>query len=438
MPESLQKVQRNFDDLCARFSSQIELVEAYPAIHKSIYAPITSSSRAIPARDRILHCPPPPGCPIKPKPLFVLKPELDQRAALVRLAAAGYDRTGYALKDFMVWACAHDIDDSLLMPLRSDVLEAYLASLASYYSKAVIASRIMQLKRWHAFYDVQWICKDEEFTLILQGAAKLAPYPKLKREPLLVDTLVKIYPFLDMNNSFDRAWWSATTFAHRGCLRSGEFTVPSKDAYDPDLHISIDNISIVSVDGKPCGLKAHLPHDKVNGRNGADVSITALEAGHVACPIAALKVHVETNGIKSGEPLFSYTGARGRSVGKRCVMTKSLWRERLGELLVQAGLPPMSGHTVRIGGATQLLLDGVDPLVVKVVGCWKSDAFELYWRNITAVLARYAAKKPSARAPTTSAPGLMLEELQAVSLASGPLSRFPRSLALPRFRVRRR
>jgi hypothetical protein len=70
--------------------------------------------------------------------------------------------------------------------------------------------------------------------------------------------------------------------------------------------------------------------------------------------------------------------------------SKKVWRKRLDELLTEAGLPTMQGHTVRIGGATQLLLHGVKPLVVKVMGRWSSDAFQTYWRNIAVILAKFA------------------------------------------------
>lgn len=53
---------------------------------------------------------------------------------------------------------------------------------------------------------------------------------------------------------------------------------------------------------------------------------------------------------------------------------------------VAAGLPSMPGHAFRIGGATELLLQGIDPSVVATQGRWLSRAFLEYWRRIESIL----------------------------------------------------
>ncbi|GAA5911551.1 hypothetical protein JCM5296_007205 [Sporobolomyces johnsonii] len=402
--------------MVARLRTAKQLIAAYPAIHPSIYAPITSSSRVIAARERHLHCPPPPGCPTWPSS-FTASLSLRLNTALVRTAegAASFARLGHALKCFHLWACLHDVPDSCRMPLRPDVLEHYLASLAGYFSKKTIRARVTQLQRWHARCRVDWIIKTEHFEAVINAAYKIAPYIKLKRAPFLLDHLTACLAHLDLGNSFDVAWAAATCFAHCAILRSGEFTLPSQPAFSPELHLTLGCVSFMYVDGRPIGVVAHLSWDKVNGRRGADVSATRLEGDHITCPVRALLRHLTVNRVAQEDSLFSFFASRGRSAGQRCHLTKDLWRRRLGELLALAGLPPMSGHTVRIGGATQLLLDGVDPLVVKVAGRWKSDAFEAYWRNVTAVLARHQQTGAPARAPTVRQPDDLLAELRSLA-----------------------
>lgn len=46
----------------------------------------------------------------------------------------------------------------------------------------------------------------------------------------------------------------------------------------------------------------------------------------------------------------------------------------------------MPRHAFRIGGATELLLQGVPPDVVATQGRWKSQAFLDYWRQINSIL----------------------------------------------------
>ncbi|GAA6031760.1 hypothetical protein JCM8097_001975 [Rhodosporidiobolus ruineniae] len=45
------------------------------------------------------------------------------------------------------------------------------------------------------------------------------------------------------------------------------------------------------------------------------------------------------------------------------------------------------GHSIRIGGATQLLLNGVPPQIVQYLGGWSSESsFMKYWRNVNALI----------------------------------------------------
>jgi hypothetical protein len=60
--------------------------------------------------------------------------------------------------------------------------------------------------------------------------------------------------------------------------------------------------------------------------------------------------------------------------------------ERLDAILVANGMAKLHGHSLRIGGATQLLLQKWDPTKVKQLGRWKSEAFSLYWRHICIIL----------------------------------------------------
>lgn len=67
-------------------------------------------------------------------------------------------------------------------------------------------------------------------------------------------------------------------------------------------------------------------------------------------------------------------------------MTKPWFMARCNEVWVEAGLPDMPGHGYRIGGATHLLLMGIAPDIVAVLGRWKSRAFLDYWRQISSIL----------------------------------------------------
>ena len=67
-------------------------------------------------------------------------------------------------------------------------------------------------------------------------------------------------------------------------------------------------------------------------------------------------------------------------------LTRSDLMEQCNDIWVSAGLTALSGHSFRIGGTTHLLIHGVDPWIVMKQGCWSSNAFLLYWRNVEEIL----------------------------------------------------
>ncbi|KIO03807.1 hypothetical protein M404DRAFT_144593 [Pisolithus tinctorius Marx 270] len=67
-------------------------------------------------------------------------------------------------------------------------------------------------------------------------------------------------------------------------------------------------------------------------------------------------------------------------------MTHSWFLQRCNQIWTSAGYPDMPGHTFHIGGATELLLQGVPPDIVTTQGRWKSQAFLDYWHQISSIL----------------------------------------------------
>lgn len=162
----------------------------------------------------------------------------------------------------------------------------------------------------------------------------------------------------------------------------GELVIPGPNAFDAVKHVSraILPISIhTSINARHATIR--IPWTKTTGIEGADVSVTARDLS--TCPLAALVRHLESNlNIPSHAPLFSFETASG----SWAPMTKPWFMARCNSIWVAAGHPAMPGHAFRIGGATELLLEGVPPDVVATQGRWKSRAFLDYWRRIESIL----------------------------------------------------
>jgi hypothetical protein len=114
-------------------------------------------------------------------------------------------------------------------------------------------------------------------------------------------------------------------------------------------------------------------------------------------PIATLVRHLRVNNIPDDTHLFSYTTPNGFSS-----LTKPLFLRRCNEIWSLLGYPRTTGHCFRIGGTTELLVAGIPPDVVKVMGRWSSDSFLRYWRSLDDIAPQYVrhlhAKKRRRRA----------------------------------------
>ncbi|KAK4696910.1 hypothetical protein P7C70_g8297, partial [Phenoliferia sp. Uapishka_3] len=394
-------------------SGHISRPEAPPAkmaLHTSStswYAHITFDSVEIPARDRALAAPPPPWVPRKIQPVVNWSHRSNLEVVSAHLSGFSVSKRedlGAALKSFHIWCDVEGVPDDLRGPVNTVVLVRYLAALAGRFRGELLKSRVNLLRDWHRMHRIEWEVDEEELVMYYANGYTNAPPPKYKREPLLTDHIVAmlLHPSFDPTDPFDLAWASATTLGHASILRSGEFTCPSKPKWDPSFNVTLGHLSEVvvpSATAPTTKYELHLPWTKTKKSLGETVGVAELGVDHPACPVAWLKRHVAGNKVQLAEGLWSYTSTMPRSKGQRFVLTKAAWIKRTNELLLLCGLPALDGHSVRIGGATQLLMNGVPPEVVKAQGRWASDAFQVYWRYVTVILSEHTSRMVVASAP---------------------------------------
>jgi hypothetical protein len=72
-------------------------------------------------------------------------------------------------------------------------------------------------------------------------------------------------------------------------------------------------------------------------------------------------------------------------------LTKEVFMARCNKFVTATSLPPIFGHSFRIGNATELLLMGIEPNIVRAQGCWMSEVFLEYWRKIDEILPLFLA-----------------------------------------------
>lgn len=237
-----------------------------------------------------------------------------------------------------------------------------------------------------------WEGDDEFVSKVRQGAKKLTPLHSKKdpRSPVTLEHLLALQSSLDMDNTFDAAVWVVALLCFWACCRLGELTVKSINLFDPLKHVSRsvpirfrNNIQ----EGKTSeSVHFHIPWTKSTKEKGADLSASS---DGVLCVVKAFRNHLRVN---AGAPLEGHLFSFRTPDGTFAPMVKSWFLERCHEIWSQFGLLLPSGHSFRIGGATELLLAGVPPEVVAAIGRWKSLAFLLYWRKIEEILPNAVSK----------------------------------------------
>ena len=163
--------------------------------------------------------------------------------------------------------------------------------------------------------------------------------------------------------------WAACCLAFFGFLRVGEFTVPADDQYDESCHLSLSSISVDSR-VNPQLLKIIIKQSKTDPfRKGVSVFLGA--TGENLCPVRGILPYLAIRGTHLG-PLFIFEDGRS--------LTRHRFSSALNSLLNQLHMDTQSynTHSFRIGAATTARQANVPDLIIKMLGRWKSDAYQSY------------------------------------------------------------
>ena len=146
----------------------------------------------------------------------------------------------------------------------------------------------------------------------------------------------------------------------------------------------------------PRWIRIHLRHSKTDPfREGAFIFLPRTKDD--LCPVAALLAWLTVRGISPG-PLFSF--ASGAS------LTRAALVKHLREVIQAAGMDPrdFSGHSFRSGAATTANLQGISDANLKLLGRWKSNAYQRYVKPPGPELATLAGRLSQNRSPPSDPP----------------------------------
>jgi hypothetical protein len=261
-------------------------------------------------------------------------------------------------------------------PASEETLMGFAFSFAGCKAGATVRVYISMLKKEHGRRKMSWE-GGQQLEAVLKYVEKATPSSSRRpqRDPVTTRMLQLLVTDLDLEQSEDTAVYAVATAAFFGQLRLGEILSPTQDAYSPkaknlptvaDLHISKD---------PECSPTLFLPVTKTTSTRGDTVALPKQSAP--LDPITAVTLHIQSSSLLPHHPIASYYKG-----GRRYLLTKDKFLRRCNSVWSRHGYNRFTGHSFRIGGTTYYLLKHRDPMVVKVLGRWKSDAFLRYWRSL--------------------------------------------------------
>ena len=232
---------------------------------------------------------------------------------------------------------------------------------------------------------------------VLWGILRYQGQRRILRQPVTPGTLIAIRPILE-------AWlgegeffmiWAAFTLAFYGFLSCSEFTYPGVHSFRPQFDLGTDCVSFYPSLVCPQHIVVTLKSSKTDfSRQGQSVVIA--KAPGPVCAVSAMQQFFLPTRSSRG-PLFSFRSGR--------LLTRSAVICLLRDAARCAGLPynSLKGHSFRIGAASTAAAAGLPDWLIKVLGRWPSDCYQLYIRTPQQVLLSAAPRMAGVSSPDSLA-----------------------------------
>lgn len=296
---------------------------------------------------------------------------------------------GSGLLAYHVMCDLKRIPEAERAPASTLLILSFIACLAGSYAGSTISNYFFGIRAWHILHGVPWLINKMETEALLRAAGNVEPKSskKKKRRPYTVDYICALREHLDMNVSLDAAVWACLTTAFYSVARVGELTLPTLSSFNPASHVKLSDVRQVRDRNNLEETVFFIPKTK-SAPEGEDI-FWATQLGP-SDPTAAFANHLRINNPPLDAPLFSHSVK-----GNRRPLTKSAFLSRISRASRAAGIDPLQGHGIRIGGTLEYLLRGVPFDVVKSKGSWASEAFTVYLRKHAQVMAPYMQAVPA-------------------------------------------
>lgn len=224
---------------------------------------------------------------------------------------------------------------------------------------------------------------------ILRGILRYQGQRTILRQPVTPGVLLSIRPILQswLSPKDYSMVWAAFTLAFYGFLRCSEFTYQGVSRFSSHLDLCTECVSFFPSLGNPQHMTVTLKSSKTDSFR-AGQSIIIARAASPVCAVTAMRYYFQTVSPPKG-PLFFFQSGR--------LLTRSTVVSLLRDAARHAGLPfhSLKGHSFRIGAASVAAAAGLPDWLIKVMGRWSSDCYQLYIRTPQQVLLSAAPRMAS-------------------------------------------
>ena len=186
-----------------------------------------------------------------------------------------------------------------------------------------------------------------------------------------------------------RNWRAACTTGFCGLLRAAEFALQPGEQWDGAQHLTRADVTFRRRhDGTVLATIMIKPCKSMTVLRGKTVPLILASGGALLDPVEELLALYSDDPVPRAEwattPLFR--GADGSAI------TVPRVRGMVRLLMGSVGLDGarFGAHSLRIGGASAMLAAGVDPTLIRLMGRWSSDVYQIYCRMSREAAARAA------------------------------------------------
>ena len=250
--------------------------------------------------------------------------------------------------------------------LRSTSIQTYMAAIRHMHIEAGLDPPARE--HWHQVnYVIRGIRRAQSTT------------PRRTRLPVTAEIMRAIQvavfsPARERSELERHLLWAACCLGFFGFLRSGEFTVkdPRHEAPLLSSDMAVDSHS------HPSTIRLHIRKAK-SDPFGNGIFIFLGKTGCHLCPVSAVLNYMARRPQGEG-PLLRW--------GDRSPLRQDRFVQAVKAILRDAGFDPShySGHSFRIGAASSAAARGIPDHLIKTLGRWRSEAYQLYVRTPQAPL----------------------------------------------------